>query len=428
MPKCDIELVEQHSTQRCRKFVTFGCGPNDTIWTTPQCQGLFRCRSVSPPRLFPCGYPLGKATNSSCRCDTDMPLDTDEYAWLSGRVPRLSMVSMVHAAAARNWQTPRNQRACKARHGFLRVQPALQAAHRWYTGGSDPILREVELAQARGRAGETNRLIKSRADFRPNASSFRLLGPIGPACDGGLRSYGKGDLEKRVCVASFTAASRSRRVLFSIGCNNEFGFESAAARDFDRIYVFDCTLPKNALNLIGTSATLSLDHSAAGSSSNLARLQAKMTFFPVCLGHPSASTPERRYANYSELLSLTGEMRGPDLLKMDIEGWEWSTLSAMATEAASPSWPRHLRPAQIAFEAHLADLIAEPYLVAHPGRTRAPGVPYCSKYRRQCGVPAAEVHAFMRILYSAGYLLADARPNAAWAHCIELLVVQPCLE
>ena len=141
------------------------------------------------------------------------------------------------------------------------------------------------------------------------------------------------------------------------------------------------------------------------------RLLSCCTFFPVCSFFPHSAV--------ARLLSS----RTP-------RTQEWSVLREMAAAdsgAGLVGWPRHLRPAQIAFEAHLADLVSDAWMVAHPGRhARAPGVPVCAtKENRQCGVPAAAVDKFMGLLYQSGYLLAGSWPNTRWAHCREVLVAQP---
>lgn len=214
-----------------------------------------------------------------------------------------------------------------------------------------------------------------------------------------------------------------RRVLWSVGSNNQLGFEEDAAHAFDAVYVFDCTLPNNTL---APKVPIS------------PQLRRKLKFLPYCLksadgargeltgasagsitagqrrGEHQRGTelrgsgqrggqhdhtslrehrggeqhergrrePERAYLSYIELLTLTGEARGPELIKMDIEGWEWSVLHAMA--AGASGWPQHTRPLQIAFELHLLDMLDERWLRSHR-QTRAPGMPYCARreYFRQ---------------------------------------------
>ena len=305
----------------------------------------------------------------------------------------------------------------------------------------------ADLWHATGAAAELGAIQREGALGAPQ-TSFRLLGPVGPSCAGGLRSFGTGDDEKRFCLSTV-----KHRVLWSIGSNNEFGFELAAFEQFEKIYVFDCTLPNNTISAEGAHWRKHYRETADARAlrlSNFARLLTKVTFFPVCLsaptdailstqpplpttstrrsvtgdGHGTAATT-RRYATYAELLSLTGESRGPDLLKMDIEGWEWAALTSMVRKSAG--WPAHMRPQQIAFELHLLDRLSDEYLRAHPGTTRAPGVPFCSRrnYNRGCAKPPADVHTLMRSLYRSGFMLISAQANrGGCAHCKELVVAQ----
>lgn len=383
--------------------------------------------------------------------------------------------------------------------GYAGVPEAVAAASAWHGPGGGAA---TALAAARG-----------GGDGSP-AASFRLLGPQGPPCAGGLSAFGQQDDEKRFCMHAVHQAA-GRRVLWSIGCNNEFGFEQAAFDAFDKIYVFDCTLPNNTISAHGAaSRRRSRETTEARQQRQAAfdKLLSKLTFFPVCLsaGHegrrppPSRGTSsqlpgheivepasrssrsllsqsghpgsERQYATYAELLALTGECgalmvpwphahcsfllhflrhrtalgspcgtalvspdvaalmcgcaalsgepRGPELLKMDIEGWEWAVLSGMLRSVVE--WPAHARPSQIAFELHLLDQLPDEWLRTHPGTTRAPGVPYCPRrdYNRHCAKSAADVDGLMRQLYRNGFMLISARKNRRAVHCHELLVAQ----
>ena len=115
-----------------------------------------------------------------------------------------------------------------------------------------------------------------------------------------------------------------------------------------------------------------------------------------------------------------------DASPQDIEGWEWAALDGLAAEA--DAWPRHLRPAQIAFELHLLDRLHDSWIREHPGFSRAPGLPYCSRRQLRhhwpCPKPATDVHALMASLFAAGFLLIAATPNRHCGHCYELVVAQ----
>lgn len=230
----------------------------------------------------------------------------------------------------------RRGRSCATLAAWLDVPRATAMAEAWHHGEHDlepasrRVLREVEGLQS---VPNGDRLTHRGL----NASSFRLLGPPLLACAGGLTSFGRGDNKKRFCLADdkraeMTTAShteRPRRVLFSIGSNNELDFEYASLDAFDAIYVFDCTLPEGNISAGGYCAQHSCDRRQPEKrrqptpmeKAAFDQLWTKLRFIPVCLGNPAASTTSRRYEGYAELMRLTGEQSGPELLKMDLEGW-----------------------------------------------------------------------------------------------------------
>ena len=244
---------------------------------------------------------------------------------------------------------------------------------------------------------------------------FDVVGPIGPACRAGnMTSFGEGDEEKRFCMPSAepaapgrgaagraAAAAHAPRVLFSIGSNDQWDFELAAVRGgaFDRIHVFDCTLPGDGLP-----------------RKMPASLEGHVAFHAACLA-PEAHTEAvkdvaagtqarvRRYETYETLVGLANETTPPELVKMDIEGWEWKMLDALTGGA-----PR-LRPRQLAFELHA--------LTWAPARRIAPSDFWRAK-------TPGEVAALMAMLFERGYLLIDRRDHPWCPHCTELVVADVC--
>ena len=219
-------------------------------------------------------------------------------------------------------------------------------------------------------------------------------------------------------------------MVLSIGCNNQWGYEhDIVNRTACDVAVFDCTL-------------------AAGVAPP-ADLQARVKLYPVCLGEPAAVSASRqllkpagggrlkyveatseqlRFVNFSQLLALAtgGHTFGdrirthrhdnmsdqggraapapraaralrPALLKMDIEGFEWSLLPAMLAS--------QLAPTQIAVELHL--------------QTPMQQLPWFGRYKAP-----AEILALGAMLNRAGYVVAHRQDNRVCPWCTELLLVR----
>ena len=180
--------------------------------------------------------------------------------------------------------------------GYTNVTSATAAVRHWHDGGKAVVFSPL---QARQLSPGANTLAAEN-------SSFLMLGPLGPSCADDLQHLGYRDDEKILCMTQLRLATQ-RRILWSVGSNNRFGFEEAAASQFDAIFVFDCTLP--------------------GAIRVPDRLEAKLKFLPYCL---SATGGTNSFKSYRELITITGgEANAPTVLKMDIEGWEWSTLAAI---------------------------------------------------------------------------------------------------
>lgn len=95
-----------------------------------------------------------------------------------------------------------------------------------------------------------------------------------------------------------------------------------------------------------------------------ADIASRTHFWHTCVGQSDA--PDKQFLTFPGLNKLVGRSEGPDYLKIDIEGFEWGILSAMADQAlADPSMHQHL-PLQIYAEYHLdrdATVDNKPYLL-----------------------------------------------------------------
>ena len=130
--------------------------------------------------------------------------------------------------------------------------------------------------------------------------------------------------------------------IFSIGSNDEWGFEQQFTHYAPHctVHTFDCTLtprrmPKNNPNIV---------------------------FHPYCLGTTPKSNDKdndsnvqgtRQYRSYHELVQLAQatitSASPPKLLKMDIEGFEYSVLLDLLRTSSPTTWPE-----QISMEVHWA--------------------------------------------------------------------------
>lgn len=157
------------------------------------------------------------------------------------------------------------------------------------------------------------------------------VGPVVATCSNIMYfSEGKGD-EKVFCTDSQLLGTSvdnddsDECDIFSIGSNDNWGFESEALQKLPRCktHTFDCTLRDNKPK----KKPISDD----------------VAFYPFCI---SANDSEGPYRSYQSLVSETNIKHPPKLLKMDIEGFEFDVLLSMLATNES-MWPE-----QIMMEVH----------------------------------------------------------------------------
>ena len=118
----------------------------------------------------------------------------------------------------------------------------------------------------------------------------------------------------------------------------------------------------------------------------------------------------RRFGTYADLMALTKEASPPELVKMDIEGFELSVLRAMLPH------PR-LLPTQLAVEVHFRSRQHEVLSMWH-----AAGYCPLPLSTWTCLAPAAELASFANDMWrEGGYLLVDRHDNARCQTCSEVL-------
>ena len=203
-------------------------------------------------------------------------------------------------------------------------------------------------------------------------SIYDLLGPISPGCPT-LRSFGSGDLEKRICWNE-EMSQDDECVVFSLGSNNEFEFEQDIAKQTPcKFEVFDCTI----------AGRVPTD------------IDARTTYHDVCIaGKAFVDDKGREYKTWTQLVEMSNM---PTYLKMDVEGFEFPAIRSMLGDGSKR--PKYL-PHQIALEIHLWSYYALPHRVRMAGE-----IMEFSKYMFEVG----------------GYMLVDRRDNDQCAHCSELV-------
>ena len=260
---------------------------------------------------------------------------------------------------------------------------------------------------------------------------YNMLGPIGPSCKSPIEKYGEGDDEKRACgleklvelfnrensnskertcrlapedskiicedkdsstgttedkipVKSSIKTGNNECVIYSIGSNNQWGFEEAI---FNRtnciVETFDCTMDK------------SIQPPAA--------IRSRVRLHPVCLSDSEYTTENgRRYVTWERLHELTGLVKlgiSPTFLKIDVEGYEFPIMQSIIDSGKQ-------LPLQIAMEMHY---------IRHEGGE----IQY---YRR---VPSIEIYAFMNYLRKfGGYYILERRDHPICKSCVELLLAK----
>ena len=292
--------------------------------------------------------------------------------------------------------------SCSPLDAFVGTHKAIRSAAAFHRGGGSLQVQAALLNQGtkkdwnEGRGDLPPKLPPWKCDrSRGQACYFDSAGPIGPFCRSNMTTFGAGDEEKRFCLVHRQQA-KAARVLFSIGSNDQWQFETTAILNgaFDHVHVFDCTLPGDGLPKAMPKS-----------------IEAHVTFHPYCLAkkpHEEPAMdgkPRKRYTTYESLVRMAGVGSAPELLKMDVEGWEWEVLQTIT------SGPRRQRPRQIAFELHVVTW-APKYHIAPPDfwRAKTPG----------------EVAALMAGLFERGYLLIDRRDNDECHTCTEIVVADVC--
>ena len=208
-------------------------------------------------------------------------------------------------------------------------------------------------------------------------------------CPGGIQRFGeaengaRGDTGKLLCeidlLDAWSRLSGRPCIIYSLGSNNQFDFEVAIVRQTQcQVFTFDCT-----------------------SSPPLQKIP-RVKFYKFCLGERDEETERGEYRSFASLLAINSH-EAVHVLKMDIEGAEYSVFKALLTPT-----PQHLLVAgQSAFDPRL------PYQISFETHY----------YHLSVGFALQQVAA-LRQLWYAGYRFTSMELNEQCPSCTEWTVMR----
>jgi len=198
--------------------------------------------------------------------------------------------------------------------------------------------------------------------WSPKGFFYDLLGPVVNICPWKLDEYGKDKGEqKRICGMPKDDPSC---VVLSVGGNNNWAFEETVVQSTKcTVETFDCTLQLHVPE----------------------EIKSRVTGHQHCLGPKDETIENRSFLSYTSMLKLINLNGPPTILKMDIEGWEFSVLRSVISSL-------HHFPSQISIELHFGTLKT-----------------------------VEEALLFINYLYSAGYGIVARNDNEFCTSCTEVL-------
>eukprot|EP00607_Mallomonas_marina_P007532 CAMPEP_0182417678 /NCGR_PEP_ID=MMETSP1167-20130531/2115_1 /TAXON_ID=2988 /ORGANISM="Mallomonas Sp, Strain CCMP3275" /LENGTH=281 /DNA_ID=CAMNT_0024591389 /DNA_START=244 /DNA_END=1089 /DNA_ORIENTATION=+ len=211
--------------------------------------------------------------------------------------------------------------------------------------------------------------------------SHDFFGERFKVCKSQLEKYGSGDEEKRLCGISTIGDISNDCVVYSIGSNNQWQFErDIVTKTKCKVETFDCMISLEA------KVPDEIAH--------------RVTLHRVCIFDRVARSGNQTFLSWPSLLSYMKAKVPPTVLKLDVEGYEWSVLKSMILPSIKDpeltAKKLEMLPNQIAIEMHM-----------HKHRTQD------------------EILTFLSFLQLfGGYILADLRENTLCQHCAELLFIR----
>jgi hypothetical protein len=233
----------------------------------------------------------------------------------------------------------------------------------------------------------------SAPDAKPSGSSVfeavQVSLPLEPPVLKHSRDAGAGQGDKNIVgLAELTRGGR-KCVVYGIGIADDSGFEQQMQQMGCETHAFDCTLTPDAPSVKGKS----------------------FKFHNWCIGHKAgASFKDNTYLHADEksmeFKSLTETMKELghshiDLLKFDIEGFEWQLFQSQLLNGSSEKLPE-----QLSFELHTQK--ANPAYVPHEN-VKDKGF--------------VQVNELFRALYDKGYRVTSKEINSGDPACAEFVAV-----
>jgi hypothetical protein len=225
-----------------------------------------------------------------------------------------------------------------------------------FQGSNLHILGGRETLGGRKRA-ITKRVINVQEPF-PAERFVVGMGPIGPNCKEMTKLA-----EKNFCHGWDTKEVDCN--IFSIGGNNEWSFETKVIEEAPHcvVHTYNCTL-----------AASYEEWKISGNPIAKKPNDDRIKFYLYCIG----SVSRDHFRTYSDLLNISNTEVAPRILKMDIEGFEYSVVLNILTQTYQDMWPE-----QIAMEIHWASRMVHLSWMFH-------------------ALQASEVSLFFSTLFSVG--------------------------
>lgn len=220
--------------------------------------------------------------------------------------------------------------------------------------------------------------------FNPTATSFSKS-CLGGNCKSGESKVAFGiDQLKPGCI------------VYSIGSNNRFDFEISALKDTPcEVHTFDCTGPKERFDRVP--------------------VHERMHFHWLCLGDKPEEGPKRcqgreKCGNTSTLLEIQRDLKHTqiDLLKMDIEGFEWNLFDSWPELENQANSEQLLLPMQVLVEIHYRTQFKVLNTQEHGQDFKSPQ-----------DLVRLQAH-FLKM----GYAVVNRADNPACRHCTELTMTR----
>ena len=129
-------------------------------------------------------------------------------------------------------------------------------------------------------------------------------------------------------------------------------------------------------------------------------IKEQVTFYPICVGVKDTIIDGREFMAWGSVAKKLELKKPPSALKMDIEGFEWTTIHAIIKANV-------MVPESFSFELHFRTDV-EKFKNTLIWSTRDRTEP--------------EIGLFMELLYSLGYVLVDRHDNQLCGCCTEIVI------